>query len=995
MSGEIVGRSLTYVEADVDLYRLTQFEAARDGVAVANWAVQWNATTSMVGAISADMPSGRAARLQKAGGNRSAWTWNSVPLIANVSAVALLRSQVASPINMGVTLRGSGGDGTDNLYLLRLSAGTTIDLFKTTAGAALLLATISFAHVHNENLWLRFDAANVAGPGVLLRGKVWRGALSDEPSSFMIDATDTSSPHTGAGKAGLYVSSAGSDILCGHFRAKSLLGSSVETLRFAKSTDYLPRDIDAVPDLLEASLSPGTISLGENLGERSTLTVALKDHRGADLGELFDSGTQWGKARARQIFRRGQPIRVKRGLLGQALSEFETRHYVFDSFSGPSPQGGASLVAKDVLKLADDDRALAPRPSNGFLSAGITNVATAATLLPVGIGNAEYPTSGHIAIGGKEVCAFTRVGDALTLTRAQFGTTAIAHNAEDRVQLCLNFNGVDPADIIHALFTTYAAISASVIPLAVWQQETDIFLQRVYTRLIAEPTGVSKLVSELISQAGLVVWWDDRLSQIRLQVLRGIATDAFLYTQRNVIRGSLQVQDQPEKQITQVWSYYGVRNPLEPLNNTDNFRSALATVDLEAETANGSPVIRTIFGTWIPALARSTAQRVNDLQIGRFVRAPRKIAFDVMRYSGVQEPGLGGGYRIEWWGNQDEAGNVVNAPIQITRINPMADRIRAEAEEMLFKQFDADDLKNRTIVVDGNFNNLNARTTHDSIYGVPTAQDIIDGVNLTVIVNESVIVGSATTAQRAMESGEFPTVGGTGNIANTSPIVTNLSIDPTDMKVGTPVTGAGIQAKSRILTIDSPTQITLDKPAIATTVGVALTFWFYVALEMIGRIQGAGGKGGNGQIGLAPAVPQPGQAGGVALYVQHPILLTDTGGQIWSGGGGGGGGDNTGWSGGGGGGAGQVPGIGGQGYDFATPDPAFSGANGTTESGGAGGVAPGNNNDGGAGGGPGLAGSAGNGSGGAAGGAPGAAIDGISFVTTVGSPGDRRGSQIN
>ncbi len=37
MSNEITGKSLTYVEADVDLYRITQFEAVREGVAVAGW----------------------------------------------------------------------------------------------------------------------------------------------------------------------------------------------------------------------------------------------------------------------------------------------------------------------------------------------------------------------------------------------------------------------------------------------------------------------------------------------------------------------------------------------------------------------------------------------------------------------------------------------------------------------------------------------------------------------------------------------------------------------------------------------------------------------------------------------------------------------------------------------------------------------------------------------------------------------------------------------
>ncbi len=546
-------------------------------------------------------------------------------------------------------------------------------------------------------------------------------------------------------------------MLCGHFRAKSVLGSAIETLRFAKSTDYLPRDIAAVPDLVEASLSPGTISLGENLGERATLTVSLKDHRGADLGELFGRGSQWGKVRARGIFRRGQPVRVKRGLLGQPFAQFETRHYVFDSFSGPTPQGAASLIAKDPLKLADDDRALAPKPNNGFLVAGISAAATGFTLSPSGIGNAEYPASGIGQIGGKEIFQFTRVGDVCTFTeRGALGTGAQQHDAEDRVQVVLRYVATDPAVIINDLLVNYAGVAASYIPLPTWLTETSTFLQRLYTRHITEPTGVNKLVSELIEQAGLALWHDDKLNQLRLQVLRGIPVDAFLYTQANILAGSLQASDQPEKQITQCWTYYGVRNPLAPLDQTDNYRSALATVDLEAETLNGSPVIRTILGTWIAAFNRPAAQRVNDLQIGRFVKAPRKFSFDVMRYSGVEEPQPGGGYRVEWWGNQDEAGNVVNAPIQVTRVNPMADRVRAEAEEMLFKQFVADNLDDRVINLDSNINNVVVRTTHDTIYPAPTAQNIIDGVNLTVIVPDGVIVGSASTASAGARHRHVP-----------------------------------------------------------------------------------------------------------------------------------------------------------------------------------------------------------------------------------------------
>ena len=195
--------------------------------------------------------------------------------------------------------------------------------------------------------------------------------------------------------------------------------NSPVTLRFSMDADYYPRDIDAIPSITGISFSPTIISLGEDLGMRASLSVSFKDHRHSDAGpgfdkyystrgyNPFDRGTMWGKFRARQPFLRGRNCRLIMGFLGQTLAEMETRHYVMDSFNGPSPDGSFSITAKDALKLADDDRSQAPRLSNGSLLADITSSATALTVTPSGVG-AEYRTSGYVAIGGKEVVAYTR-----------------------------------------------------------------------------------------------------------------------------------------------------------------------------------------------------------------------------------------------------------------------------------------------------------------------------------------------------------------------------------------------------------------------------------------------------------------------------------------------------------------------------------------------------------------------------------------------------------
>jgi hypothetical protein len=704
------------------------------------------------------------------------------------------------------------------------------------------------------------------------------------------------------------------------FKVHSIVvGDRDQTFRFAQPTDYLPSDIDVIPSIASISYTPSRISLGENLGERATLTIAFRDHRHIMNGESFDSGTFWGKWRARYGQRlRGRPIRWIQGLLGQTLAEMETRHFIIEASDGPNTDGTYTITAKDVLKLADNDRAQAPLISNGFLVGAIDEDDTEFTLSPFGIGDDEYPASGYVAIGGKEIVAFTRSGNTMTITRGQLGTLADSHEAGDRAQLVLVYDGEDPADIINDLLVNYAGVPSDYIPVTAWQTETASFLGRLYSTVIAEPTSVNKLISELVEQAALAIWWEPLTEQIRLQVLRAIPTTAARFTESNTLESTLKIKDQPNTRISQIWTYFGLRNPCEPIDQADNYRSVAATVDLDAETEYGVPVIKKIFSRWIPFGGRQVALRLNDIQIGRFRDPPRSFNFELFRY-GPENPTLGGGYRVESWALQDMTGAAVDAPVQITRLNTMADRYVIEAEEALFQSFDPDDLTNRVIIIDSSINNVNLRDIHDSIYPDPTGSES-PAVTLTVYIESQVLVGSTSTASPSFDVGDWP-------------------------------------------------------------VGIDITIY------VRGRIQGAGGDGGNttSSGGLASA----GDPGGPALFTRYPIdlILNEGDAEIW--GGGGGGGPNSvsggGIEGAGGGGAGQLPGQGGVGQGGRVGDP------GTTEAGGLGnkqGV------DGGDGGDPGLPGDSAAGSSPGPGGAAGEAIDGLSFVTKTGT-GDIRGPQVN
>lgn len=890
------------------------------------------------------------------------------------------------------------------------------------------------------------------------------------------------------------------------------------TLRFAVPTNYLSQSIESIPSIKSIQFDPAQISLGKDLGQRATLTISFNDHRHSDTGAGFDKyltdrnynpytqGTFWGKFAARQPFVRGRPLRWIVGNSDQSLGEMETRNFIIDSFSGPTNNGEFKLIAKDLLKLADGDRALAPTVSNGYLVSDITNSAATLTLSPTDIGDSEYPLSGYAAIGGSEIVKFTRdaytvlllnfegsdastvfldeakfktvtpagnaqidtaqfkfgvssalfdtsgdylttdgsadfafgtgdftiemfirlantgiqrfitdfrpngvnglyptlfivagntlqyfvnsatritgatalttgqwyhvalarsgtstklflngtqegstytdsnnyivgasrpiigaamdltqslngwidnlrirkgiavytanftaptspvgltaLGDVLSINRGQLGTTASSHSAQDRAQLCLIYDGVSPDIIIADLLETYAGVDAANIPAADWAAEIDAYLNRVYTATIAQPTAVNNLISELIEQAGLSMWWDDRNEHINMLVLRGLNYTNYFFDENNVMADTLEVVGQPDKRLSQVHTYFGQINPLTSLTDKANYRSVSKAIDAQTEADYGSAMIKEIFSRWIPAGGRSVADRLGSIMVARFKDPPRKITYSLLRDSTISEIMLGNGYQIEAWPLQDETGAEETVNIQITRLRPDADIIQVEAEEVLYPVTAAEDLINRHIIIDANTHDINLREIHDLIYPEPES-----GVtNVIVTINSGVKVGATSAGIRSFDVGSWP-----------------ASIN--------------------------------------------------IIINVVGRIQGRGGNGGS--------VSADAQTGGTALYTRYAIKLAVSG-QLYGGGGGGGWGTSgVGVSWGGSGGAGFDPGTGGAGGGGA------NGNSGTTEAGGA------SNGVGGAGGGPGAAGSFGaatpaNGPIGAAG----VAIDGVSLVTT-------------
>src|SRR5690606_2031091 len=177
------------------------------------------------------------------------------------------------------------------------------------------------------------------------------------------------------------------------------------TLRFIRPSVSL--DYDAIPSLEGVSITPQEIDPGVSMGKRESVRVTFADHPHSDAGldkylsergyDAFKRGTWWWQLRARGTTLNGLPLRILRGEAGTPLAEMTVSHYLIESAAGPDGRT-FSITAKDVLKVADGDRAQAPAVSRGELGSAIGDTGGSFSLVPTGIGDLDYPSSGKAVI---------------------------------------------------------------------------------------------------------------------------------------------------------------------------------------------------------------------------------------------------------------------------------------------------------------------------------------------------------------------------------------------------------------------------------------------------------------------------------------------------------------------------------------------------------------------------------------------------------------------
>ena len=418
---------------------------------------------------------------------------------------------------------------------------------------------------------------------------------------------------------------------------------TTKTFRFISQTSQTPQGVNIFPCIVSVSQVPTKINVN-SISTRATVKIVMSDFPHHDRGvdpyvnnRNFDpstKGTFWGKFKARHFFFTGRTIRLKQGFVNpdgfdtNFDSDFETREYVIESVDGVDSMGRLTITAKDLLTLANPEKAKAPVASTGKLSGSINDTNTTIQLDSV----TGYPSGGGLVRIGDELITYaTTSGNNLTgATRGTNNTVARDHDGDDGVQLCLEYTAVDIRDIVEDLLVTYAGIDSSFIDRTVWDAESALDLYDL-TTIITEPTGVNQLIGELTQQSNSNLWWDDRQQEIRLKpITTPLSTDVVkVLNDENVIENSVKVIDDRKARRSRITLYFGIRDFTKNLDETSNYLRQSIDIDTQSETDDeyGVPSEMVIFSRWIP-----TDAVANDLTSRMLIRlkdTPKRINFSV------------------------------------------------------------------------------------------------------------------------------------------------------------------------------------------------------------------------------------------------------------------------------------------------------------------------------------------------------------------------------
>lgn len=395
----------------------------------------------------------------------------------------------------------------------------------------------------------------------------------------------------------------------------------------------------AIPALLAVDTAPTILNVGSGndnlspLGIRAVATVAIKDFPYNDVGldpylssrsyDVEARGSFWTKWLARNPFHVGYILRIYDGFFGDDLSAMIKREYSIDKIDASRSQ--IKITAKDILRKLTDTKAKAPALSPGSLSLALAD-SEVVSFQAVGAVLADYPASGWVRIGSEIISYASRALDGSNVeftisARGALNTEVASHSQFSLVQRVLSYEAQPFTDIIYDLLTAHGVDLSAYITKVDWDDEFYEWRELYnFTAYLTQPIEIDRLVGELCQQALSNIWWDERVQKIILRAQRPNFAPHLITQDGHIVADSVSIQEVPKDRASQVYVYYGLRNPTLKIDDRISFANAVAFIDVDKEAQYGEPAVKEIFCRWIntsviaQSLAGAYLQRFKDVR---------------------------------------------------------------------------------------------------------------------------------------------------------------------------------------------------------------------------------------------------------------------------------------------------------------------------------------------------------------------------------------------
>lgn len=349
------------------------------------------------------------------------------------------------------------------------------------------------------------------------------------------------------------------------------------------------------PYLITAKIMPTEIKDNQTVNARAKLSFSDENDTDVGIDPYLSTrgsvqGTFWKKLLARNKNYKGREIKVSEGFVGLAEGDFDEKIVGLIDNIKMKGKGIVEIEIKDLLtKLKDVEIA---GKIECKLVADIDNSQTTITFNDASLVDDPTSETKYVKIEDEIISYTTRNTTTNQISggaRGQFGTTAVTHDENQKVELVRYYTADNPYDILLSMLQDDAGIDNAYINTTAFSDIKTAYGGDDIDRqgIIIEPTKLNVLYFELVDEMDCKSWVNEDLEitiekNIQNSPGRSYTT---ITDQANIKEGSSSVDLNDKSRISRILLYWN-KSTLGDEKESDSFSRLDIAVDVNAESVN-------------------------------------------------------------------------------------------------------------------------------------------------------------------------------------------------------------------------------------------------------------------------------------------------------------------------------------------------------------------------------------------------------------------------